>query len=172
MLKDHQLLLLSIILLGFQSYASAGVNVTAEVVSVIQITGEMPAQVRANQVFDVNLKFFNNADRELFNISIRETIPAGYKIRSERRISPVPSYIGNESGATVIYWNFSRFSNNTNISLLYSISAPKSTGSYNFRRDAFAFDTLNNSFNAYDTTEQAVLKKSLFTSILEFLGFQ
>jgi hypothetical protein len=62
-------------------------------------------------------------------------------IINKGKIIPKPSYVGNENGATVIYWNISRMANYTNLSIKYSLSAPISAGNYTFRADASCFDS-------------------------------
>ena len=159
-----------ILLLSVPAYASASYSVSVEIIVPIEITRTLPSPINTSQSFNVNLNFSNLVDLELFNISIKETIPAGYKIISKGKISPRPSFVGNENGATVVYWNISRMANYTNLSIKYSLSAPKSAGNYTFRAYASCFDASSDKFTAYNVTMQEVEKPPLWKSILEFLG--
>lgn len=150
--------------------AIAGFNITANVIAPVEITREISAQVRTNQPFEVNLHFYDLVDMELFNVSIKETIPSGYKL-DMKKIYPEPLYVGSENGATIIYWNIDRLTNRSNLSTGYSLSAPKSAGSYFFRADAFGFDAFNNQYAAVNFTKQEVKKPSLWSSLLEIFGF-
>lgn len=177
------------LMLTAPAYASASFNIVAQVIAPIEITRTLPSQVNTSQQFDVNLNFSNLVNLELFNISIKETIPIGYKIIKIGKIFPRPSYVGIENGSTVIYeepeeepeeriengstviyWNISRMANYANLSIKYSLSAPKSAGNYTFRADASCFDASGDRFAAYNVTNQVVQKPPLWKSILEFLG--
>lgn len=159
----------SLMLTGSAS-ASSSFDIAVEIIAPIEITRTFPSQINTNQPFDVNLNFSNLVDLELFNISIKETIPAGYKIRKDGIISPRPSYVGAENGATIIYWNISRMANHTSLSLEYSLSAPKLAGNYIFRADASSSDASGNRFAAYNVAKQEVKvrKSPLWQNLLDF----
>lgn len=136
----------------------------------LKITRDMPTTVKTNQPFDMDLYLENLADFELFNISIKEKIPEGYHLRKEKKISPEPEHIGFENGYTVIYWRINALTSNTNLTLKYSLSAPKSDGNYTFRAETFGFDASNNKFATYNVAKQEVRKPPLWKSLLEFFG--
>ncbi len=150
----------------FSDYSVGGIRMPPS----MKITRVLPSSVKTHQKFDMNLYLTNLADFELFNISLKEKIPDGYRLRGEERISPTPLYVRNESGSTVIYWNIDRLASHTNLSLNYSTSAPDSAGNYTFMAETFGFDAFNNKYAASNATKQEVKKPPLWKSILEFLG--
>ncbi len=153
-----------------KNFNTSGYNVSVEVFAPVDITRDLPSPVKTNQPFDVNLHFYYLVDLELFNISIKETIPAGYKIKKEKKIFPEPAYIADEDGATVIYWNIDVLANHTNLSMGYSLSAPKSAGNYTFSADAFGYDAFNNEYAAVNSTTQEVKKQSIWKKLLNLIG--
>ncbi len=159
-----------IILCVSPAYAGASFNVAVQVIAPVNITRSLPTPVNINQPFEVGLNFSNLVDLELSNISIREAIPIGYKIINKGRISPAPSYIGTEKGATVIYWNKSRLANNTTLSIKYYLSAPKSPGNYTFGANVSCLDASGDRFAAYTFENQEVknIKSSLWQRFLDF----
>ncbi len=136
----------------------------------IEINRDMPFTVKTGQKFDMELNLRNLADFRLFNISVKEKIPEGYRLREDEKISPRPIYIKNENNQTVIYWNIDRFASHSNLSIKYSLSAPNSPGNYTFGAEAFGFDALNNKYAAFNAAKQGVKQSPLWDSILEFLG--
>lgn len=150
----------------FSDYGVAGLRMPPS----MEITRDMPAIIKANQKFNVNLLLSNLADFELFNISIKEKIPQGYRLRDGKKISPSPVYVGDENGSTVIYWVVERLADHDNRSLLYSVFSPKLAGNYTFRAETFGFDDFNNKYAATNATKQEVKKPPLWKSVLEFFG--
>ncbi len=136
----------------------------------MEIKREMPLLIKTNKKFDVTLQIANFADFKLLNISIKEKIPEGYDLKEVKKISPKPERIVNEGSFTVIYWKINQLTSHKNLSLKYSLSAPKKEGNYTFRVDAFGFDLNNNKYAAMNISEQEVKKPPLLKSILEFLG--
>jgi hypothetical protein len=135
----------------------------------IEINREMPSIVKTNKKFKVELYLNNQADFELFNLSIKEKIPEGYRLRKEQRIIPEPEYIGDENGSIAIYWRINKLASHTNLSLEYSLSAPKSTGNYTFKADAFGFDASGNKYAAVNIKKQEVKRPPLWES-MKFWG--
>ena len=164
------LLIMVFIILSSPASAVESFRVTAEVIAQVDITRDMPSYVKTNQAFDVNLRFYNLLEADLFNIIIRETIPAGYKIRNAQKTFPEPAYIEAENGATIIYWNIPRMANHTNLSLRYSLSAPKSAGDYTFGAVASGYDAYGNRLEAVNAAKQEVkvTKPSLLQNVLDF----
>lgn len=150
----------------FSDYSVGGLRMPPS----IELMRDMPLTVKTNQKFNPTLLLRNLADFELLNISIKEKIPVGYHLRNGDKISPVPMYIRNESGSTVIYWKIDRLVDHTNLSLNYPLSAPDSAGNYNFRAEAFGFDAFNNKYAAANATKQEVKKPPFWKSLLEFFG--
>jgi hypothetical protein len=83
----------------FSDYSVGGLRMPPS----IKLTRYMPLTVKTNQKFNPNLLLGNLADLELLNISIKEKIPEGYRLRDGDKISPRPVYVRNENGSTVIY---------------------------------------------------------------------
>ncbi len=150
----------------FSDYSVGGLRMPPS----IKLTRYMPLTVKTNQKFNPNLLLGNLADLELLNISIKEKIPEGYRLRDGDKISPRPVYVRNENGSTVIYWTIDRLASHTNLSLNYSLSAPHLAGNYTFRAETFGFDDFNNKYAATNATKQEVKKPPLWKSVLEFFG--
>lgn len=148
----------------FSDYGIGGLRMPSS----MEITRDMPSTTKTNQKFDTNLLLSNLADFELFNISIKEKIPQGYRLRDEKKISPEPVYIKDENGSTVIYWFVNRLANHANMSLEYTISAPKLEGNYTFRAETFGFDAFGNKYAGFNITNQEVKKPPLWKEILDF----
>lgn len=148
----------------FSDYSVGGLRMQPSV----GITRDFPISVKINQKFDTTLHLGNLADFGLFNISVKEKIPPGYRLREAEKISPRPVYIRNESGFTVIYWLVDRLASHANLSLNYSLSAPDSAGNHTFRADTFGFDNFNNKYSTFNVTKQEVKKPPLWKSVLEF----
>jgi len=150
----------------FSDYSVGGLRMPPS----IELKRDMPLTIKTNQKFDTELNLRNIADFQLFNILIKEKIPAGYRLIEVKKISPRPAYIREEEGYTVIYWSVDRLSSGKSKSLSYSLSAPQSSGNYTFGAEVFGFDALNNKYAASNTTMQRVKKPPLWKNILEFLG--
>lgn len=150
--------------------ASANYEVTVDVKTPIEITSTQPSIVRTNQHFDVTLQLTNFQDMELFDITIQETMPEGYKLK-QKTIYPQPLSIGEDDGYTIIYWNIDRLANKSNMTLGYTILSPKSAGEYTFRTDALGTDVFDNKYVAYNITEQVVKKPPIWKRILKVFEF-
>ncbi|VVB87092.1 Uncharacterised protein [uncultured archaeon] len=134
------------------------------------INRDMPSTVKTGQKFDMELNLRNLAGFGLFNISVKEKIPEGYRLREAEKISPRPAQIRNENNQTVIYWSIDGLTSHSNLSIEYSLSAPNSPGNYTFRAEAFGFDALNNKYAAFNAAKQGVKQSPLWDTILEFFG--
>lgn len=157
------------VILSFLS-AAAEMKYSVEVVEPLALTRFMPSIVGINEKFDVNLTLRNVVDMEFVALTIKERIPPGYSIKDIKKINPQPSSIGEENGATVIYWNIDRFRNYTIIYFKYSLSAPKVSGNNNFSAEVIGFDIAGNRYIAKNEMSQTVRKKSMWQIILEFFG--
>lgn len=150
----------------FSDYSVGGLHTPPS----LEIKRDLHSPVEINQKFDMELKLRNLADFELLNISIKEKIPARYRLKDVEEISPEPVYVRNESGYTIIYWKIDRLASHKDMSLEYSLSAPQSAGNYTFTANAFGFDAFNNKYAAFNITMQEVRKPPLWKSVLEFFG--
>lgn len=156
-------------ILSFLSAASE-MKYSVEVVEPLALTRAMPSTVKINEKFDVNITLRNVVDMEFVALTIKEEIPAGYAINDKKKIYPQPSSIGEENGATVIYWNIDRFRNYTTVYFKYSLSAPRVSGNNNFSAEVIGFDIAGNRYIAINEKSQNVRKKSVWKIILEFFG--
>ncbi|MCZ7383109.1 MAG: hypothetical protein O8C64_16250 [Candidatus Methanoperedens sp.] len=150
----------------FSDYSVGGIRMPPS----IKLIRNMPVMVRANLKFEMEQDLRNLADFAIYNISIKEKIPHGYNLRDSEKMSPRPTYIGEENGFTVIYWQVDRLPAHKSRSLTYSLFAPKSAGNYTFMADVFGFDAFNNKYAASNVTKQEVKKPPLWKSLLDFFG--
>ena len=138
----------------FSDYSIGGLRMPPS----LKITQDQPSQIKTNKKFDVALNLRNIVNFKIFNITIKEKIPEGYKIQNEKKIFPRPVYVGEENGSTVIYWLIDKVAAHTNLSLKYSLAATKSPRYYTFNANAFGFDSLNNKYAAFNVSNQEVKK--------------
>lgn len=150
----------------FSDYSIGGLRIPPS----MEITRELPSQVKTNNKFDMEIKLRNMVDFDISNLIIKEKIPEGYDLGKEKKFSPKPYDIKFENGSSMVYWRINKLASHTNLSLDYSLSTPDGEGNYTFRADAFGFGAFNNKYAAFNVTNQEVKKPPLWKKFLEFFG--